>query len=109
MARWLRGASRRPRYVGIGHRPTALYPMLSYLTGRREALERLVMRLPARLLARPEPWSGAGACVYRALADLPEPRSALLLYTGYYKATTFVGPVVLRGEEGRLVFWKAFP
>ncbi|MFD2092788.1 phosphotransferase [Blastococcus deserti] len=36
-----------------------------------------------------------------------EPLRALLLYTGYYKNTLFVGPVILRhGHEP--VFWKAF-
>jgi hypothetical protein len=104
---WLRGASRRARYVGLGVRPNRLYPLLSYLTGRREALERLTMRLPAAALRRTAPWPDADRLVAAALEGMPEPHSALLLYTGYYKASVFVGPVIERpGAEA--VFWKAF-
>ncbi len=105
---WMRGASSRPRYIAIGHRPNDLYPLLSYLTGLRETAERLVMRLPARLLYGTAPWDGAEAAIESVLADQSQPPSALFLYTGYYKETIFVGPVVLAGDGGRIVFWKAF-
>ena len=104
---WLRGAARRPRYIGLGERPNRLYPYLSDLTGARERAERLVLLLPVAVLRRPAPWADADAGIEAALATMEEPRSALFLYTGFYKETLFVGPVRRRPAED-VVFWKAF-
>jgi hypothetical protein len=106
---WLRGAAAQPRYIGLGWKPNRLYPVLSYLTGWRETTERLVMRLPTPVLRRESPWPGADEPVAEVLATQAAPHSALFLYTGYYKSTAFVGPVVKEADSSDLVFWKAFP
>lgn len=105
--RWLRGVSRTPRYIGLGDRPGRLYPLLSYMTGLRDLTERLVLKLPEPWVAAkrplPEP---ARYAVNEVLRDRERPAAALFLYTGYYKETVFVGPVLNRGSDA--VFWKAF-
>lgn len=105
---WLRGLTPEPRYVGIGRSPGRLYPLLAYLTGLRGVAEAAVLRLPADRLERGSPPTAVTESLERALDGLAPPHEALLLYTGYYKATSFVGPVI-RTAGGAPVFWKAFP
>jgi len=100
--RWIRGAGRRPRYVGFG-RAEQLFRGISDLSPVRGAVERLV------LAAR----RGAGAPVddERILAAwgrlheaMPDASAAFLLYTGYYKDTILSGVVA----GGELRFVKVF-
>ena len=104
---WLRGASPEPRYIGIGDQPGRLYPWLGYLQGVRGLAERAVLRLPPRLLDAAPPPADVAQIVDESLAGRPDPHSALLLYTAYYKETAFVGPVRMTPTD-RPVFWKSF-
>jgi hypothetical protein len=100
-ARWIRSATWTRRYIGFGDRPGRLYRDLDYLTGVRSRLERIFLG------CAPSGVIDAGAVTeddaLRALAALGGGvnggASALLLWTGYYKDTWMVGPLV--GPSGR--------
>jgi hypothetical protein len=99
--RWLRGAGRRPRYVGFGG-AERLFCGIADLSPWRGTLER------AALAARRN-----GATVdderileaWRRLREsLPDTTAALLLYTGFYKDTVLSGIVVGRAPRFVKVF-----
>lgn len=101
---WIRGAARRPRYIGSG-RPTALYRYLADLQGARSLAERVALATVGRL-GRPLPVRDA--TILEAWGRLrqvfPEFESALLIYTGYYKNIVLSGVV----DSGGLHFVKIF-
>lgn len=94
--RWVRGARRRARYVGVG-RPWRLYSWIHDLQGIRSLAERIALSSVGRL-GRPQPvhnpviqdaWE-------RLTSTVPGIRSALLIYTGFYKDTLLSGAVDAR-------------
>ncbi len=101
---WYRGASPKPRYLGLG-RPWKLYGQLDYLRGLRGAIEQLAMRLVTPVFRGPAVDEPELLIAWEAVRRLiGSARDALLLYTKYYKGTIFVGPVL----AGQPLFVKVF-
>lgn len=103
--RWIRGAARRPRYVGVG-RPTVLYRKIDDLQGGRALLERVALAsvgrfgrlLPVRDPTIREAW-------LRLNRAVPDIESALLIYTGFYKKNSVLSGVI---DTGQSRFVKVF-
>lgn len=92
--RWIRSAAGDLRYVGWGPAPRKLAPHLNYLTGSRGILEQMALRsgLTASGKQRAVPHD-AEAALAEVMATVEPRQRGLLLYTGYYKDSWFVGPV----------------
>jgi hypothetical protein len=91
--RWIRGAARRPRYVGFGQ-SWSLYRWINDLQGSRSLVERLALPSVGRLgrslpVSDPtirEAWD-------RLTRAFPDITSALLVHTGFYKDTVLSGVI----------------
>ncbi|HVU77916.1 MAG TPA: hypothetical protein VHC67_10065 [Gaiellaceae bacterium] len=105
--RWTRGASSTPRYVGVGEGAAALYAAIDDLPGRRGALERLALktigRRPGRRADEPD-IAEAWARVLETHETLGPIRTALFVYTGFYKDTVLAGVI----DTGEVRFAKVF-
>jgi hypothetical protein len=102
--RWIRGAGRRPRYVGCG-RPWDLYRRIDDLEGTRSTLESIALRTVGRLSPAKEVRSTQIQAAWERLnATIPEISSALLIYTGFFKDTVISGVV----ESRQPLFVKVF-
>jgi hypothetical protein len=103
--RWLRTAIGGARYVAWGNHTGALYRHLDYLTGLRGRVERAWLRLPVRTLTTASRSREATTTAQQLRRNLGPDSSALLLWTGYYKDTMLVGPVLTHADG---VFVKHF-
>lgn len=108
MTTWLRSATGEPRYLGWGRRPQQLYTSLDYMIGLRGVAERQLMRLmPTPFLRATRPLAAQARLALAETQSLPQSSvRGLLLWTGYYKNTWFVGPV--EDSNGIRVFAKVF-
>lgn len=103
---WLRSVTGDLRYVAWG-RYRELVPSLDYLPGARGRIEQAFLRTPFPHTSRERDVPEAAlAAVEDLTATLGAGSAALLLYTGYYKDTWFVGPI--RSARGQRAFVKLF-
>lgn len=91
--RWIRSLAGDLRYIGWGPRPQDLIGKLDYLTGRRASLEQWFVRSPFSRTASQRPIPSLELEQLWSVADALESSRGMLLYTGWYKESLFVGPV----------------
>ncbi len=103
--RWLSDAKLRRTYLAFGD-AVPLSRDLTFLSGARAAAERIALALLPRLGLSPPVTDPALLAGWAGAAAALNPRAALLLHTGWYKATLFVGPVTT--SDGETLFIKLF-
>lgn len=102
---WLPGARRLRMYLSAGD-SLQLKRHLQFMGGIRGLIEDLVVTVVGKSGVSLEVGNDEVLNAYQELSDLIKVDAAMLLYTGWYKNTVFVGPV--RGTDGCRYFAKSF-
>jgi len=103
--RWLRGAKLRPTYLTFGD-AAPLARNLVFLSGLRGLAERIAIAVLSRVGPSRSVEPGALSDAWSEVKAALDASAALLLHTGWYKETLFVGPV--RTRDGATLFVKLF-
>lgn len=103
--RWLPGARRIRMYLSVGN-ALPLKRHLQFMGGLRGRIEDLVVSVLCKAGFGFNVGNNDVLQAYQELRGAVEVDALMLLYTGWYKNTVFVGPV--QAKDGRLYFAKSF-